>query len=260
MVTNVTTELRKPRPYTAVPPLSECGCWYSEPGGRGLRIVPLRKCDRCFRTHRILQSRERRAGTCRHVERYRTIPLLWSMDAKFPNMENRRMGEPMADRVASNVRRLRQHEGLTLEQLSAMLGDLGRPLGVTTLSKIELGQRGIDVDDLVALGLALNVPLDQLLADTSSEVIQQAEALLGEWRERSAEERAVYRRYAERTQAAWAAILDFAASSSDAYVAVDSHLVSKIDRRLPPPAELAKLKRVMADGSNPASSSSMGGS
>ncbi|MEB3966254.1 helix-turn-helix transcriptional regulator [Streptomyces kunmingensis] len=78
---------------------------------------------------------------------------------------------PTGRTVAANVKRLREGRGLTLRALSAALKDNGRPLSADALNKIENGDgnqargvRRVDVDDLVALAVALDVsPLALLL-------------------------------------------------------------------------------------------------
>lgn len=70
---------------------------------------------------------------------------------------------PTADRVAANIRQLRRDRALDLSDLSARLTRLGHPMGLNTLSKIERGRRRVDVDDLVALALALDVTPNRLL-------------------------------------------------------------------------------------------------
>lgn len=67
------------------------------------------------------------------------------------------------DRVAANVRELRRRQELSLEELSQRLEDLERPIGMKTLSKLELGGRRVTVDDLVALALVLDVNPNALL-------------------------------------------------------------------------------------------------
>jgi transcriptional regulator with XRE-family HTH domain len=68
---------------------------------------------------------------------------------------------PTAGRVAANLRRLR--DGLTLSQLSERLTKMGRPILPSGLSKIEQGDRSVDVDDLMALAVALGVAPNRLL-------------------------------------------------------------------------------------------------
>jgi len=50
-----------------------------------------------------------------------------------------------------------------LAQLSARLAELGRPILPNGISRIEQGERRVDVDDLVALALALDVSPNALL-------------------------------------------------------------------------------------------------
>jgi len=85
-------------------------------------------------------------------------------------MENIEGQRPVAARVAANVRVLRNERGLDLADVSETMTALGRPLSLNGLSKVERGKRGIDVDDLVALALALDVsPLRLLLTPGAGE-------------------------------------------------------------------------------------------
>lgn len=61
-----------------------------------------------------------------------------------------------AKTVSANVKRLRMQQNLGLRGLSKKLGDVGRPLGHSAIDQIEKGTRRTDVDDLVALALALD--------------------------------------------------------------------------------------------------------
>lgn len=88
---------------------------------------------------------------------------------------------PTTTRVQNNLKTLRKARGLDLADVSARLSELGHPISVSVLSKIEVGNRRIDVDDLVALALALNVSPTRLLltADADSETtvaLTQAES------------------------------------------------------------------------------------
>lgn len=70
---------------------------------------------------------------------------------------------PVGARIGENVRRLRRKRGYDLRTLSAELAEAGHPISLGQLSKLELGQRRVDVDDLVALAVVLNVTPGQLL-------------------------------------------------------------------------------------------------
>lgn len=66
-------------------------------------------------------------------------------------------------RLAANLRQLRDDRKLSTVQLSAILGDLGRPIQATGITKTEGGTRRVDVDDLLALAVALDVSPNRLL-------------------------------------------------------------------------------------------------
>lgn len=77
---------------------------------------------------------------------------------------------PTAERVAQNIRRIRRVRNLDQKEVSALLKAIGRPMLPTVLSKIERGERRIDVDDLVAIALVLNVsPVALLLPPESGD-------------------------------------------------------------------------------------------
>jgi transcriptional regulator with XRE-family HTH domain len=68
---------------------------------------------------------------------------------------------PTGHQVAENMKRLRGT--MTYRELSDRLDQLGRPIPVLGLSRIENGARRVDADDLVALAVALNVSPAALL-------------------------------------------------------------------------------------------------
>lgn len=74
---------------------------------------------------------------------------------------------PVSDRVAANVKVLRKLRGLSLSELAGRMRSLGMGMAATGISKVELGNRPggrrVDVDDLVALALALDVTPSRLL-------------------------------------------------------------------------------------------------
>ncbi|MFD6309759.1 helix-turn-helix domain-containing protein [Streptomyces nigra] len=70
---------------------------------------------------------------------------------------------PYGIRAARTIEILRTERGLAQRELAAHVTALGRPMSNTMLSRIERAQRRCDVDDLVALAQALDVPLLTLL-------------------------------------------------------------------------------------------------
>lgn len=70
---------------------------------------------------------------------------------------------PVGERVAQNLAELRTSSRLSQPQLAKILVDLGHPLAAAVLSKIEKRDRRVDVDDLVALAIALGVAPNRLL-------------------------------------------------------------------------------------------------
>ena len=82
-------------------------------------------------------------------------------------MENRQRGNPPGhtnEHVAANLRRARQSIGVDLRELSARITNAGRKISPSALSKVETGDRRVDVDDLAALAYALETtPADLLI-------------------------------------------------------------------------------------------------
>lgn len=71
---------------------------------------------------------------------------------------------PVGDAVAANVTRIREACRATYVDLSKRLTDLGHPIAVLGLRRIERGERRVDTDDLLALAVALGVhPVDLLV-------------------------------------------------------------------------------------------------
>lgn len=81
---------------------------------------------------------------------------------------------PSGQLVASNVKRLRTEQRITYAELSRKLSDMGRPIPTLGLSRIESEERRIDVDDLIAISIALDVsPITLLLSHgEDSEMIE----------------------------------------------------------------------------------------
>lgn len=66
--------------------------------------------------------------------------------------------------MAANISRIRKSRQISLKQLESHLAKLGRRISLSGLSKIENGDRKVDVDDLFAIALTLDVsPIALLL-------------------------------------------------------------------------------------------------
>ncbi|UNN00738.1 helix-turn-helix domain-containing protein [Rhodococcus opacus] len=70
---------------------------------------------------------------------------------------------PSGRATAGNIKRLREEQKITYAELSRMLADIGRPIPTLGLSRIEANERRIDIDDLIALSVALEVSPNTLL-------------------------------------------------------------------------------------------------
>jgi transcriptional regulator with XRE-family HTH domain len=78
-----------------------------------------------------------------------------------------------AEAVGANVRRLRTDQNLGLRALAKKLEDAGRPLLYSAVDQIEKGKRRVDVDDLMALAVALGVSPVTLLMPAVDSVSPQ---------------------------------------------------------------------------------------
>jgi transcriptional regulator with XRE-family HTH domain len=65
--------------------------------------------------------------------------------------------------VAENLLELRKARGQSTLKLSATMEELGQPVPASGITRIEKGDRRVDVDDLIAFALALNVSPNALL-------------------------------------------------------------------------------------------------
>lgn len=87
-------------------------------------------------------------------------------------------GGPVAPRLArvaaASIGALRRRRGWTLERLSQRLEEIGYPLGISQLSRIETGERRLSLEDFYALACALNADpvhlLDGTLANTPERI------------------------------------------------------------------------------------------
>lgn len=85
---------------------------------------------------------------------------------------------PVGDNVRRNVEELRQELHMGTPALSARLRELGRPILPSVLHRLGQGTRRTDVDDLVALSLALGVTPGRLLAPPETATAEDHPAVL----------------------------------------------------------------------------------
>lgn len=90
---------------------------------------------------------------------------------------------PTSAVVARSVRQERQAKKMDLAGLSDALADVGWPIPVAALSRLENGLRRIDVDDLMALSIALRVTPMQLLLNPHAGVSPPATGMPGDMSE-----------------------------------------------------------------------------
>lgn len=64
---------------------------------------------------------------------------------------------PLSAQVARSVARLRQQKGMTYTELEKRLADIGRPIPILGLRRLEGGDRRVDADDLAALAQVFGV-------------------------------------------------------------------------------------------------------
>lgn len=66
--------------------------------------------------------------------------------------------------VADNVRKARQHFGVTQKQLSERMAEVGCPLSDAVISGLESGRRQVTVNELAALARAFGFDVNVLLS------------------------------------------------------------------------------------------------
>lgn len=64
-------------------------------------------------------------------------------------------------RLAANLRKLRQ--GMSTRQLSERLSAIGWPINLNSITRVEMGQRHTDIDDVVALAVVLDSSPNRLI-------------------------------------------------------------------------------------------------
>ncbi|HEU0237843.1 MAG TPA: hypothetical protein VFR11_01000 [Micromonosporaceae bacterium] len=86
---------------------------------------------------------------------------------------------PAGELTRQTVRTLRLRRNLQYKQISEALAAVGRPIPTLGLSRLEDGDRRVDVDDLVALSLVFDLPAAGFLLPGSYREGQQIEVAPG---------------------------------------------------------------------------------
>ncbi|AMY53415.1 helix-turn-helix domain-containing protein [Rhodococcoides fascians] len=79
---------------------------------------------------------------------------------------------PTGDTVRANIAYVRNDQRLTLRELAERTNTIGRPMSNSTISQIENGSRRVDVDDLLAIAIALDISPITLLTPRAEETSQ----------------------------------------------------------------------------------------
>lgn len=72
---------------------------------------------------------------------------------------------PAGRDVAANLATIRKARGLTTRELTRLTAAAGRAIPPSGITRIEAGERRVDIDDLVILAKVLGVRVEQLLAN-----------------------------------------------------------------------------------------------
>jgi len=124
--------------------------------------------------------------------------------------------------VAKNMRAIREAQGMTLTTLSKRLGQLGLPTRITALSRIELGQRGVNVEELVLIAKILGASVLDFLVDPASQFEREAspvvEGFLAAASVRMREQEEL-RRLDRHQREEWGKVVDYAAQGDDQFEA-----------------------------------------
>ncbi|MFE1046321.1 helix-turn-helix domain-containing protein [Streptomyces olivaceus] len=71
---------------------------------------------------------------------------------------------PVGEALRDNIKRIREEQRLTFVKLSEKLSEVGRPIPVLGLRRIERGERRVDTEEMLALAYVLGVhPVDLLV-------------------------------------------------------------------------------------------------
>ena len=73
------------------------------------------------------------------------------------------MNKDIAKKIGKNIKLIREQKGITQELLATRLQLEGIDMTRSAVAKIEVGQRHVYVDELVAIQKIFNVPFEEIL-------------------------------------------------------------------------------------------------
>lgn len=109
---------------------------------------------------------------------------------------------------------------MSLTTLSERLGQLGLPTRITALSRIELGQRGVNVEELVLVAKVLGVSVLDFLVDPDSQFEREASPVAEGFLAAVSVRMRELRRLDRDQQQAWNEVVAFAAHGEDQFEAM----------------------------------------
>lgn len=78
---------------------------------------------------------------------------------------------PAGQVLAANIQRIRKARGLTFAEVSARTEEIGQPIAVLGLRRIERAERRVDYDDLLCVARALDVSPITLMVPALTDVV-----------------------------------------------------------------------------------------
>jgi transcriptional regulator with XRE-family HTH domain len=73
---------------------------------------------------------------------------------------------------ARSLRDVRKRRGITQEELCSRMSAIGEPLTKSSLSEIESGKRGVNLDRAMAFAYALDTPLPRMIRPEAGELME----------------------------------------------------------------------------------------
>ncbi|WP_120572326.1 helix-turn-helix domain-containing protein [Micromonospora tulbaghiae] len=126
-------------------------------GGARYQHRPARYCSAICRATGNRWKREGKPAWRIEIERLQALCETNEIEWRDTEMTKRIPPGPLSTQVARSVARLRKQKGMTYTELVKRLEDVGRPIPILGLRRIERGERRVDADDMAALARVFGV-------------------------------------------------------------------------------------------------------